>query len=232
MLAIPFKLSGDSKSADWDKALLKFVSRSYSPQQAEAHKAQFAAVAEQRKQVLTIVTRGVTPTTAADTEIALRRYFRLLCAIEKRFEGADLRMQFSWKDAFDHVAKQGEADVHFESAAVLFNLLAVSSYMAVHQSRADADGIKLACQRYQQTAGLIEALVAHVSGTPWSERGTIDLTQAMLQMMRKLMLAQAQRCFYEKAALESMSPKLLCKIAAQVSVGVRGARGVAIVEKG
>eukprot|EP00966_Prymnesium_polylepis_P072170 1676185-Prymnesium_polylepis.1 len=35
-------------------------------------------------------------------------------------------------------------------------------------------------------------------------------------MMRKLMLAQAQRCFYEKAALEGMSPKLLSKISAQV----------------
>ena len=42
-------------------------------------------------------------------------------------------------------------------------------------------------------------------------------------MLRKLMLAQAQRCFYEKAALEAMSPKLLSKIAAQVRAGVAAA---------
>ena len=67
-----------------------------------------------------------------------------------------------------------------------------------------------------------ELLEQHVRGAVWCDRGSVDLYPATLQMMRKLMLAQAQRCFYEKAALESMSPKLLSKVAAQVRGYVKG----------
>jgi programmed cell death 6-interacting protein len=223
MLAIPLKATDQSgsKSVEWDKALHKFVSRTYSPKLADAHEAQFAAVNDQRKQIGSLIARGITPATAEGTEKLLIRYFRLLCAVEKRFAGSDLRMQFSWRDSFEAVAKQGEADVHFESAAVLYNLCAVCSFLAVHQSRTDAEGIKAACQRYQQTAGLLELLEAHVRSSVWCDRGTVDLKPSTLQMMRKLMLAQAQRCFYEKAALDAMNPKLLSKISAQVGVVLR-----------
>lgn len=104
----------------------------------------------------------------------------------------------------------------FESAAVLFNLCSVCSFRAVHQSRADADGIRDACQMYRNTAGLLGLLEQKVRGRSWCDKGTVDLHVGSLQMMRKLMLAQAQRCFYEKGALQGVSPKLLSEIASQV----------------
>ena len=117
-----------------------------------------SAARPQRKALVEAFQRGISPSSAEGLETLLKRYFRVLCAMEKRFAGADLRIQFAWRDAFQKVAKQGEADIHFERTAVLFNLCAVCSFLAVHQSRNDAAGIKAACQRYQSTAGLLELL--------------------------------------------------------------------------
>ena len=59
-------------------------------------------------------------------------------------------MQFVWRDAFQRVVKQGESDLRLESAGVLFNLAAELSHAAIHTPRHDAEGLKLACNLYQQ----------------------------------------------------------------------------------
>ena len=48
-----------------------------------------------------------------------------------------------------------------------------------------------------------------VGSAAWGGKTTLDMHKGCLDCLRDLMLAQAQRCFYEKAVRDSMSPKLL-----------------------
>ena len=60
MLSVPLKgavASGPSISA----TLSKYVARTYSPALADSHKAQFAAVAAQRLQVVSICSKALSP---------------------------------------------------------------------------------------------------------------------------------------------------------------------------
>ena len=134
MLSIPLK-GADAQKVDWEKGLSKYVARAYSSSLAETHKDQFAAVHEKRQVVVGISARGLSPLSVEESQSAMLSYYRLLVAMESRFHGADLRMGFSWRDGFNNVVKQGESDLHFESAAVLFNLMAAHSFSAVQQVR-------------------------------------------------------------------------------------------------
>eukprot|EP00962_Isochrysis_galbana_P046884 scaffold18987_cov109-Isochrysis_galbana.AAC.25 len=214
MLALPFK--NPDKAVDWPGALDKYVRRTYSKRQAEAHSAQFASVAETRR---VAVSQQPNKNTAEDIRQALVRYHRLLVALEGRFDMSQLRLTFVWRDAFKPSVKQGEADSRFERGAVLFNLAAVLSFEATVQKRSEADGIKLACQHFQLAAGLLHQLGQLVSDAPWAGEAASsgDLCFHSVDAMKTLMLAQAQRCFYEKAVLDELSPKLLSLVASQAA---------------
>jgi len=57
------------------------------------------------------------------------RYYKCLANIETRFpistERGHIHLTFPWADAFRPTKKAGQANIHFEKAAVLFNLAAV-----------------------------------------------------------------------------------------------------------
>jgi len=214
MLALPFKTP--DKAVDWPGALDKYVRKTYSKRQADAHSEQFASVAEARRLA---VTQLPTMTTSEDIHRALVRYHKLLVAMEERFDMSQLRLTFVWKDAFKSSVKQGEADLRFERASVLFNLAAVVSFEAIVQKRSEAEGIKQACKYFQIAAGLLQQLSELVADAPWvSESGSSgDMCAHSLSTMKLLMLAQAQRCFYEKAALDGLSPELLSLVASQAA---------------
>ena len=65
-----------------------------------------------------------------DKREACINYFRLLGALEMRFASSELRINFIWRDAFQKVVRMGEADMRYESAAILFNLAAETSLPA------------------------------------------------------------------------------------------------------
>ena len=216
-----------TKRLDWEASLYKYIKRKYSAEEAEQHREQFAQVATMRATTLgeeTSSDRRATTTTTTTTVgseakmRALAEYFRLLCAMELRFDADELRMHFVWRDAYSHVVKQGESDIKFEAAVALFNYAAEVSLYAVRSHQLVAEGLRVACNLYQQAAGLLEHLSDYIRGCPWAARTTIDLSPQSLSMLKRLMLAQAQLCFYERASLDGMSPKLLSRIAAQLAV--------------
>ena len=218
-----------TKRLDWEASLYKYIKRKYSAEEAEQHREQFAQVATMRATTLGEETssdrRATTTTTTTTTTVgseakmrALAEYFRLLCAMELRFDADELRMHFVWRDAYSHVVKQGESDIKFEAAVALFNFAAEVSLCAVRSHRLVAEGLRVACNLYQQAAGLLEHLSDYIKGCAWAARTTIDLSPQSLSMLKRLMLAQAQLCFYERASLDGMSPKLLSRIAAQLAL--------------
>ena len=216
MLCLPAKTT--SNKVDWASSLSKYVARAYSKAQAEAHKEQFRRVDELRRQVAAASEARLEERTAADARALYVRYYKLLCSMEQRFEVAELRLTFPWRDAFQPGMRQGEADLRFERAAVLFNVASAVTFEAASQNRRSAEGIRRACKLFQEAAGVLHAVAALVGEAAWGASASVDLAPRTLATLASLMLAQAQRCFYEKAEQDAMSPKLLSKIAAQVAL--------------
>ena len=156
---------------------------------------------------------GADPMGECAAVASLLRYYRLLCSLETRFESHELRLVFPWRDAFQPNAKQAEADLRYERSCTLFNLASLVSTCAANQDRADPEGLKRACTLFQQAAHLLSLLPPLVGGAAWGGKTTTDIHKGTLDCLQDLMLAQAQRCFYEKAVRDSMSPKLLAKVA-------------------
>ena len=84
---------------------------------------------------------GDDPLAGSEVFTVMLRYYRLLCSMETRFEADDLRLQFPWKDAFQAHVKQGESDVRFERAAMLWNIASLMSLAAMHMDRRDLSRI-------------------------------------------------------------------------------------------
>jgi programmed cell death 6-interacting protein len=64
-----------------------------------------------------------------------------------------VNLSFSWCDAFKPQKKTTQSNLHFEKAAVLYNLAAVQCQQALAADRSSDDGIKLACHLFQMAAG-------------------------------------------------------------------------------
>jgi programmed cell death 6-interacting protein len=76
--------------------------------------------------------------------------------METRFpiskEKGHVKLSFTWADAFRSAKKAEQASIHFEKAAVLFNLGAVLSMLGLQADRSSEQGVKDAA-RYFQVGG-------------------------------------------------------------------------------
>eukprot|EP01097_Dermamoeba_algensis_P006110 TRINITY_DN3854_c0_g1_i1.p1 TRINITY_DN3854_c0_g1~~TRINITY_DN3854_c0_g1_i1.p1 ORF type:complete len:877 (+),score=270.26 TRINITY_DN3854_c0_g1_i1:258-2633(+) len=137
--------------------------------------------------------------------------------IEARFpiNEKEITIKFTWTDAYKN-KKFSRTSLYFEKANVLFNIGSVYSAAALQQSRQNDEGVKLSSHYFQCAAGAFEQLSELLQKMP-QEVVCGDMNLEVLAFIKSLMLAQAQECFYEKAAKDNMKPTLLSKIAAQVS---------------
>ncbi|KAG6501821.1 hypothetical protein ZIOFF_041705 [Zingiber officinale] len=162
------------------------------------------------------------------TSLELRRdllisYLRALASIEPRFPISPDRshvssLTFTWFDAFRPNKKAALPSIHLEKAAVLFNLGAVYSQIAVAADRTSASGLKQACNALQSAAGAFSFLKDRVAAKAVAAGGTIDLSVECTVMLEKLMLAQAQECFFQKVIGDAKPPGLCSKVARQVGI--------------
>lgn len=158
---------------------------------------------------------------------SLLRYFRALCVVEARFpiskQVGHIGLSFTWADAFKPTKKATLANVHFEKAATLFNLGSSWSQHGLAADRATPEGIKTACHAFQQAAGAFatmrDEVLGKVGGSPpgsgKSDAPTVDLSPECASMLVSLHLAQAQECFFDKAATDGKSPAVCVKLAHQ-----------------
>lgn len=159
---------------------------------------------------------------------ALVEYFRLLSAMDSRFTSNELNVQFVWRDAFNRVSKQGETDLKFEAAVTLYNLAAEISTSAVMMNRSDANGLKTACNLYQQAAGVLEQLAAYAKDADWANRTTVDLTPRALQTMTTLMMAQV-RAFHSTPSTLLPPSTLWPRLLTRASLGAHDGAGAALL---
>ncbi|XP_042399232.1 vacuolar-sorting protein BRO1-like [Zingiber officinale] len=164
----------------------------------------------------------------SSTSLELRRdllisYLRALASIEPRFPISPDRshvssLTFTWFDAFRPNKKAALPSIHLEKAAVLFNLGSVYSQIAVAADRTSASGLKQACNALQSAAGAFSFLKDRVAAKAVAAGGTIDLSVECTVMLEKLMLAQAQECFFQKVIGDAKPPGLCSKVARQVGI--------------
>eukprot|EP00262_Sarcandra_glabra_P003011 TRINITY_DN1344_c0_g2_i1.p1 TRINITY_DN1344_c0_g2~~TRINITY_DN1344_c0_g2_i1.p1 ORF type:complete len:863 (-),score=175.50 TRINITY_DN1344_c0_g2_i1:317-2905(-) len=154
----------------------------------------------------------------------LQSYYRALSVMESRFPiSADKAhvntVTFTWYDAFKQNKKAAQQNIHLEKAAVLFNLGAVHSQIGLAADRASPAGLKQACNSFQAAAGsfgfLRDNLAMKVS---LGSSTTLDVSGECAGMLEKLMLAQAQECFFEKVIGDGKPPGLCAKVARQVGL--------------
>jgi programmed cell death 6-interacting protein len=154
---------------------------------------------------------------------ALQAYARALALVEPRFPVSPDRahvhsLSFTWYDAFKTSKKVSLPSVHLERASVLFNLGAVYSQIALAADRVTDVGIRTACGAFQSAAGAFALLKESGLAAKAVAAGatTVDVTPDCAGMLEKLMLAQAQECFFEKVIAGGKPPALCSKVARQV----------------
>lgn len=212
MLAVHCKRGEDT---DLKGPLRKFVQANYSPHDAEECADDLEAVAGWRK---ALVTQSGSPESLRDT---LVKYYKALCAIETRFplskDKEHVNVTFTWYDAFKPSKKVGQVNIHFEKAAVLFNLAATLSQIAIASDRSDAQGVKDACKYFQESAGALQYLKDHVAMKAENPR-PVDISPECVTMLEKLMLSQAQEIFYEKAVADGKTAGVVAKLGKQTAI--------------
>ena len=107
--------------------------------------------------------------------------------------------------------------MHFEKAAVIFNLGASWSQLGLAADRAtpeDQDGRARVPAGGGAFAMLREDVLGKVGGVGGGD-ATADLSEECAGMLVSLHLAQAQECFYDKAATDGKSTAVCVKLAQQ-----------------
>nr|XP_020472802.1 rhophilin-2 [Monopterus albus] len=102
---------------------------------------------------------------------------------------------FTWYDSFTGVPVC-QQNLSLEKASILFNMAALYSQIGTRSNRQRMDGLEEAITSFQKAAGILNHLKETFTHTP-----SYDMSPAMLSMLIRLMLAQAQECLFEKTAL-------------------------------
>ncbi|XP_028257630.1 rhophilin-2 isoform X1 [Parambassis ranga] len=125
------------------------------------------------------------------------KYFSHIPLIESRFFSPTRQtgIFFTWYDSFTGVPVC-QQNLSLEKASILFNMAALYSQIATRSDRQTIVGLEEAISSFQKAAGILNNLKETFTHTP-----SYDMSPAMLSMLIRLMLAQAQECLFEKTAL-------------------------------
>ncbi|GAN08281.1 pH signal transduction protein PalA [Mucor ambiguus] len=129
----------------------------------------------------------------------LIKYYAQLVFISAKFP-IDVGIEFPWYLTFGEGQKPG----------------AVYSQLGNAENRSTTEGIKKACNYFQHAAGcfqlLLDTVVPEMRIAP-----TIDMSPYALQTLINLMLAQAQECVWQKAAMDQLRDGTIARLALKIA---------------
>jgi programmed cell death 6-interacting protein len=136
----------------------------------------------------------------------------------------EIKQTFHWNDAFQATKKSSFMSLYYEMAAVIWNLGALESLRGGRLDRSTDEGIRMAAKSFQYAAGCFDYILTTI--LPSLPSTIVNqcpcFTAECLNMVKQLMLAQAQLCFYEKAVRDKkkdlMKSAIIAKLAAQVAI--------------
>lgn len=147
----------------------------------------------------------------------LQAYAAQLVWISGKFP-IDIGVEFPWYPALGYNTGRPIArnNLRFELANIMYNLAAMYSQLAMSSNRSTPDGLKVAANNFCFAAGVL----AHLRDNTLPELRTTppeDMDTMTLECLEKLMLAQGQECFWQKAVKDGMKDATIAKLAARVS---------------
>ena len=217
------------KSCDLGRALTEHLQQRFHPRPVPPPALAFAREVHETRAQLERV-ESLTDLTAEDATAQYVRQENKLARLQSRFDqrGLVLGLKFRWREAWKPRAKAEQGDLEWERACLLFDAGAALSYSAARaQARGARDGgLKEAVNKFQQAALALSLAYDIVKPAIWGltprwgpkEIG-VDMSLELLGALKELMLAQAQRAFYEKAALEGLKDAVVAKLAAAAADG-------------
>ncbi|XP_077212277.1 vacuolar-sorting protein BRO1-like [Tasmannia lanceolata] len=198
------------------KPLRNYISLHYSEREAQTLEDDLQTL----RQIRSDLEKSLPLSTESRRDL-LQTYFKSLCLIESRFPISPDKdhintLTFTWYDSFKNSKKASLQNIHLEKAAILFNLGAVHSQIGLSVERSSANGLKIACNSFQAAAGVFSFLRDNESGK--AVPATVDVSAECAAMLEKLMLAQAQECFFEKVIADGKPSGLCAKVSRQVGL--------------
>jgi len=149
----------------------------------------------------------------------LYRYYGQLVYLCAKFPLEDNKITcvFSWSPSFGKDKKfVNISSVEYEKACVLFNIGAMYSFVGTKENLDNPDDIKNACIYFQRAAGIFSYLKDELHGSLKCPVPP-DMLPNSLDFLIKIMLAQAQECFWKKAVLGKMKNGTIMKLAKAAS---------------
>ncbi|KAF7233637.1 hypothetical protein EG68_12335 [Paragonimus skrjabini miyazakii] len=139
-----------------------------------------------------------------------KRYYAQLQLAKGRFRSSvedGTAVSWNWRDVFTNSLVECPHFV-YEEAAILFNIGALHTILAVKEKRADADSMKVACTHFQCAVWAFDTIceqhrLPHVSS---------DLNSDVLCVFSSIMTAQAQECIVEKSVLDERPANTTAKL--------------------
>uniref|UniRef100_A0A8D0H601 Rhophilin-2 n=1 Tax=Sphenodon punctatus TaxID=8508 RepID=A0A8D0H601_SPHPU len=145
----------------------------------------------------------------------LLSYFIQLGFIENRFfpPSRYMGILFTWYDSFTGVPVC-QQNLLLERASILFNIGALYTQIGTRCNRQTCSGLDNAINAFLRAAGVLNYLKETFTHTP-----SYDMSPAMLSVLVKMMLAQAQECVFEKICLPGIRNEFftLVKMAQEVA---------------
>eukprot|EP00198_Chlamydomonas_reinhardtii_P012800 XP_001702137.1 programmed cell death protein 6-interacting protein [Chlamydomonas reinhardtii] len=210
MLAIHCK---KTETVDIKTPLLTYIRATYSDREADD-------AADDLEKVQTLRAEVAQGQSGAQPGVrdTLSKYYRYLNAIETRFpigkEKSQAQVSFAWFDAFRPSRRVAQNNIHYEKAALLFNLGALASQQGLQSDRTSGDGLTAACKLFQEACGTFQ-LMREVESAKTESPRPLDISLECGTLLEKLMLTQAQECVYHKAVIDKKSPNVLARLAKQ-----------------
>ncbi|XP_075393305.1 rhophilin-2 [Tenrec ecaudatus] len=145
----------------------------------------------------------------------LMSYFLQLGFVESRFFPPTRHMGilFTWYDSLTGVPVS-QQNLLLEKASVLFNIGALYTQIGTRCNRQTQAGLESAVDAFQRAAGVLSHLKETFTHTP-----SYDMSPAMLSVLLRMMLAQAQECVFEKISLPGIQNEffMLVKVAQEAA---------------
>ncbi|KAK3991371.1 putative vacuolar protein-sorting protein bro-1 [Cladorrhinum sp. PSN332] len=203
MIAVPLKATNE---IDWVAPLKSYIQNTYGDD-PERYAEECATLNRLRQDM-----RGAGKDSTAGRDL-LYRYYGQLELLDLRFpvDEQHIKIAFTWFDAFTHKSTS-QHSLAFEKASIIFNIAAVLSCHAAHQTRTEESGLKTAYHSFQASAGMFTYINENFLHAPSS-----DLSRETVKTLINIMLAQAQEVFLEKQVADQKKVGLLAKLSSQAA---------------
>ncbi|KAF8863216.1 BRO1-domain-containing protein [Acephala macrosclerotiorum] len=201
MISAPLKATNE---IDWIQPLKQYIRQTYGDD-PERYTEECATLNRLRQDM-----RGAGKDSAAGRDL-LYRYYGQLELLDLRFpvDENHIKISFTWFDAFTH-KPTSQYSLAYEKASIIFNISAVLSCHAAHQTRSEDSGLKTAYHSFQASAGMFTYINENFLHAP-----STDLSRETVKTLIQIMLAQGQEVFLEKQIADGKKVGLLAKLASQ-----------------